>query len=216
MSRQIDITVQGVVGTTPTVATTPNRRAYCRFRVASTPAYRDATGQWHDEETLWFTAKAWGPLAENLARSLRKGDPVLLQGRLTQETWHPESGPVQTSNVITVTSGGHDLNRGASSYMRVEPVMSPPRGAETSACAPSADSPGTTAAGPGTVPGPGLEAGAEAGSSVAAQTGSGTHAGSCGADPDEDPWTTPLPPLDGDGGGFTEAELSYEVVDVNA
>ncbi|WP_167202426.1 single-stranded DNA-binding protein [Actinomyces respiraculi] len=222
MSRQIDITVQGVVGTMPTVATTPNRRAYCRFRVASTPAYRDANGQWHDGDTLWFTAKAWGPLAENLGRSLRKGDPVLLQGRLSQETWKPEGGPAQTSNVITVTSGGHDLGRGTSSYMRVESVMSSSRSAATPQSAASADSSAITGAEPDAEPGaepgagtdaePGAGSGNEAGEALAA--GPGTGAASGATDPSDDPWTSPLAPADSN--GFSDAELSYEAVNVNA
>ncbi|MCL3776789.1 MULTISPECIES: single-stranded DNA-binding protein [unclassified Actinomyces] len=206
MSRQIDLTVQGVVGTTPTIAITPSRRVYCRFRVASTPAYRDAGGQWHDDETLWFTAKAWGPLAENLARSLRKGDPVLLQGRLTQETWQPEDGPAQTSNVITVTAGGHDLGRGTSTYMRVEPVMGSARSAATPQSAPSADSAGPTGAGAG--PEPGAGTGSEVGAGP--ETGPGTGTEPVSTDLDDDPWPSPLAPPDGD--GFSDAELSYEAV----
>lgn len=211
MSRQIDITVQGVVGTTPIVATTPSRRVYCRFRVASTPGYRDASGRWHNEETLWFTAKAWGALAENLARSLRKGDPVLLHGRLTQETWTPANGPEQTSNVITITSGGHDLARGTTSYMRVEPVMAAAHSAGTPQSAPSAASPEPS--GTGTVaaqtPGEGaLDAGTGAvklsGAHEVSADGASTASG-------EDPWATPLPPLEDE--AFSDAELSYETVD---
>lgn len=222
MSRQIDITVQGIVGTMPTVATNPNRRAYCRFRVASTPTYRDANGHWHDGDTLWFTAKAWGPLAENLGRSLRKGDPVLLQGRLSQETWKPEGGPAQTSNVITVTSGGHDLGRGTSSYMRVEPILSSPRSAATPQSAASADSSASTDAGgdagadsgtgAGAELGAGAETGNEAGEALAAVPGTGPEPGV--TDTHDDPWASPLLPPDGN--GFSDAELTYEAVNVNA
>lgn len=211
MSRQIDITVQGVVGTTPIVATTPSRRVYCRFRVASTPSYKDASGQWRKEETLWFTAKAWGALAENLARSLRKGDPVLLHGRLTQETWTPAKGPAQTSNVITVTSGGHDLARGTTSYMRVEPVMTSAHSAGTPLSAPSAASPEPS--GTETVPSETVVAGAPGvGTDGVEPSSTGAVSVDGASTAADDPWATPLPPLEDE--AFSAAELSYEPVDV--
>ena len=60
MTRQLELVVQGVLGTTPVVSRAPSGRAYCRFRLATTPTFRTSEG-WRDEETVWFTAKAWGP-----------------------------------------------------------------------------------------------------------------------------------------------------------
>ena len=75
MTRQLELVVQGVLGTTPIVSRAPSGRAYCRFRLATTPTFRTSEG-WRDEETIWFTAKAWGPLAENLARLLHRARPT--------------------------------------------------------------------------------------------------------------------------------------------
>ena len=119
MTRQLELVVQGVLGTTPVVSRAPSGRAYCRFRLATTPTFRTSEG-WRDEETIWFTAKAWGPLAENLARSLRKGDPVLLVGRFTQERWSSRLRGEIITNVLTVAAGVHDLNRGETRFMKVE------------------------------------------------------------------------------------------------
>lgn len=118
MTRQLELVVQGVLGTTPVVSRAPSGRAYCRFRLATTPTFRTSEG-WRDEETIWFTAKAWGPLAENLARSLRKGDPVLLVGRFTQESWSSRLRGEMITNVLTVAAGGHDLNRGETRFMKI-------------------------------------------------------------------------------------------------
>ena len=86
MTRQLDLTVQGVVGTNPVLSRVgDNARPYCRFRVAVTPTYRTERG-WNNAETIWFTAKAWGQLAANLSHSLHKGDAVLLTGRFSQES----------------------------------------------------------------------------------------------------------------------------------
>lgn len=117
MSRQLDLVVQGVLGTNPAVTRTASGRPYCYFRLATSPSFRTTDG-WQDGDTIWFTAKSWGPLAENLGRSLHKGDPVVLVGRFTQENW--SKGDAQfTTNVLTVSCGGHDLTRGESRFMRI-------------------------------------------------------------------------------------------------
>ena len=51
------------------------------FSVAVTPRIR-TEGQWRDAETSYFRCAVWGAQADNAARSLHKGDRVLLTGRL--------------------------------------------------------------------------------------------------------------------------------------
>ncbi|WP_194949823.1 single-stranded DNA-binding protein [Actinomyces trachealis] len=131
MSRQIDVTVQGIVGTSPVLSRTTGN-PFCRFRVAVTPSHRGGS-TWIDEPTIWFTAKAWGALAENLSFSLSKGDPVLLTGRFSQESWSGERG-AGVSNVINLTSAGHDLSRGESRFGRLV-RGSKPEGGETDGAA---------------------------------------------------------------------------------
>lgn len=144
MTRQLELVVQGVLGTTPVVSRAPSGRAYCRFRLATTPTFRTSEG-WRDEETIWFTAKAWGPLAENLARSLRKGDPVLLVGRFTQERWSSRLRGETITNVLTVAAGGHDLNRGETRFMKIERADA----ARTAPSAPTPPGPAEAAPPPG-------------------------------------------------------------------
>lgn len=139
MSRQLDLVVQGVLGTRPSVVRTATGRPFCHFRVATTPSFRSRDG-WRDGATMWFTAKAWGALAENLGHSLHKGDPVVLVGRLSQETWLNETGE-HLDNVLTVSCGGHDLTWGESRFMRVthaEEEPDDPSGAAPGQQAPSA------------------------------------------------------------------------------
>ncbi len=125
MTRQLDLTVQGVVGTNPVLSRVgDNARPYCRFRVAVTPTYRTDQG-WNNAETIWFTAKAWGQLAANLSHSLRKGDAVLLTGRFSQESWE-NNGRKHETNVITLQAAGHDLTRGESRFARVRAMESAP------------------------------------------------------------------------------------------
>ena len=128
MTRQLDLTVQGVVGTNPVLSRVGEKaRPYCRFRVAVTPTYRTDQG-WNNADTIWFTAKAWGQLAANLSHSVRKGDAVLLAGRFSQETWESD-GRRHETNVITLQTAGHDLTRGESRFARVRVVESAPSAA---------------------------------------------------------------------------------------
>ena len=85
MSRQIDLTVQGVVGTSP-VLSRASGRAFCRFRVAVTPSHREGR-DWVDDPTVWFTAKAWG--AQPLPVKRGPGPPgrPFLPGELVQRAW---------------------------------------------------------------------------------------------------------------------------------
>ena len=125
MTRQLDLTVQGVVGTHPVLSRVGDKaRPYCRFRVAVTPTYRTEQG-WNNADTIWFTAKAWGQLAANLSHSLRKGDAVLLTGRFSQESWEND-GRRHETNVITLQAAGHDLTRGESRFARVRAAESAP------------------------------------------------------------------------------------------
>ena len=197
MTRQLELVVQGVLGTTPVVSRAPSGRAYCRFRLATTPTFRTSEG-WRDEETIWFTAKAWGPLAENLARSLRKGDPVLLVGRFTQESWSSRLRGETITNVLTVAAGGHDLNRGETRFMKIEradaartaPSAPTPPGPAEGAPPPGAGADAPEGAGTRTPPeGPGTRTSPE-GPGSAPPPGAGADAPE-DAGPDDDPWFPP-------------------------
>ena len=67
MSRQLDLVVQGSLGTNPVVSRTSSG-LFCYFCVATAPSFR-VEEVWRDGPTIWFTAKAWGYFAENLAHS---------------------------------------------------------------------------------------------------------------------------------------------------
>jgi single-strand DNA-binding protein len=89
------------------------------FRVASTPRRLNRTsGEWRDGPTQWYTVNAWRALGEHCATSLRRGDPVVVHGRLTQSTWVSTDGVEMTSLEVDASFVGHDLNRGTSEFSR--------------------------------------------------------------------------------------------------
>ena len=99
------------------------------FRVASTPRrYQRRTDRWEDGETQWYAVNAWRALAENCLRSLRRGDPVVVHGKLSAHVWTNKAGLEVTTFEIEAAFVGHDLNRGTSVFERRKPASA--QGAE--------------------------------------------------------------------------------------
>jgi single-strand DNA-binding protein len=89
------------------------------FRVASTPRrYVRKTDTWEDGDTQWYAVNAWRGLAENCDASLRRGDPVVVHGKLTASVWTNKAGLEVTSFEVEAAFVGHDLNRGTSEFRR--------------------------------------------------------------------------------------------------
>jgi single-strand DNA-binding protein len=102
------------------------------FRVASTPRrYQRKTDTWEDGDTQWYTVNAWRALAENCDRSLRRGDPVVVHGKLSAQVWTNKAGLEVTTFEVEAAFVGHDLNRGTSQFHRRKLSAAPaPRSAE--------------------------------------------------------------------------------------
>lgn len=112
------VTVTGVVGSDPRHTVTAAGLAITNFRLASTRRYFDrASGQWTDGETNWYTVASFRQLALNAATSLRKGERVVVHGRLRVRAWETaeKSG---TAIEIEADSVGHDLAWGVSAYSK--------------------------------------------------------------------------------------------------
>lgn len=112
-SDALNIVMRGRVGTTVEYSTYPSGAAMAKFRLAVSRKGRDDAGQWHDLGVTWYSVRMWGKLADNASRSLRKGEPVIVAGRLEVNQWTNESsGQKGMELVVIATSVGHDLNFG--------------------------------------------------------------------------------------------------------
>jgi single-strand DNA-binding protein len=89
------------------------------FRVASTPRrYVRKTDSWEDGDTQWYSVNAWRGLAENCDRSLRRGDPVVVHGKLSAHVWTNKAGLEVSTFEVEASFVGHDLNRGTTEFHR--------------------------------------------------------------------------------------------------
>jgi len=96
---------------------TANEVSVATVRVGVTPRVKKG-GEWVDAETTWYTVTAWRTLADHLRDSVRKGDPVIVHGRLRTETWEPEEGGSSTTLQVDASLIGHDLTRGISHFIK--------------------------------------------------------------------------------------------------
>lgn len=91
--------------------------AWASFRLAHTPGYF-REGKWTDLNTIWMTVNCRRVLARNVNSSLRKGDAVLVSGRLRVKQWTDRDGNERESFVVEADSIGPDLARGMGSFQR--------------------------------------------------------------------------------------------------
>ena len=87
------------------------------FRVGSTPRYLK-DGQWVDRPTSWYTVNCWRTLGGNVARSVRRGDAVVVEGRVRVDVWEREGQPNVTTWIIEAVTVGHDLTRGTAAFTK--------------------------------------------------------------------------------------------------
>jgi single-strand DNA-binding protein len=111
------ITLTGWVGSDVTLREVAGGQPVASFRVATT-SRRFRNNEWKDGNTTWYQVKAWRSLADNVAGSIKSGDPVVVHGRLEADVWTKDDGTVNTQLVVTATSVGHDLSRGTAVFTK--------------------------------------------------------------------------------------------------
>lgn len=70
----------------PELSFTTGGRAKADFSVACNDSWTDKDGE-RQEKTAYYDIVAWGALAEDIATVITKGMPVIIVGRLEQQTW---------------------------------------------------------------------------------------------------------------------------------
>jgi len=101
------IIVVGNVGRDPEMRYTPSGQAVTSFSVATNRQYTASSGE-RVKETIWFRVSAWGKDAETCNQYVKKGDKVLVEGRLTADKdtgnpriWTGNDGSPRASYEVT-------------------------------------------------------------------------------------------------------------------
>ncbi len=94
--------ISGNLGKDAETMTTQGGRTVTRFSIASTKKRTDKANKTH-ESTDWFRVAVWGNLTK-FASSLKKGDPILVQGELrTGEYTDEKKVTRQTVEIVAQT-----------------------------------------------------------------------------------------------------------------
>jgi single-strand DNA-binding protein len=120
MSQIGYITLTGYVTAEPKMwHTARTQTPVASVRVGSTPRRLNrGTGEWQDGETSYYTIKCWRRLAENVHGSLRKGDMIIVRGKISTRTWVDDQQRTRTEMQVEADSVGHDLSFGWSHFNR--------------------------------------------------------------------------------------------------
>lgn len=114
------ITIVGNVVDDPRPRTTGSGVPVASFRIASTSRKMNReTNSWEDHQKLYATVTCWRAMAENVAASLRKGQPVVVTGRFYAREYTSKDEVSRMSYELDAIAVGHDLARGTSQFTKV-------------------------------------------------------------------------------------------------
>jgi single-strand DNA-binding protein len=90
------------------------------FHLGSTArTFNRDKAQWVDGNSLYLRVVCWRRLGENVAASVRRGDPVLVAGNLSSHSYQGKDGVRRWAYEIDAASVGPDLSRGTAAFERV-------------------------------------------------------------------------------------------------
>jgi single-strand DNA-binding protein len=110
------ITIVGNIMDEVVLKTSQTGVARLSFRVASTQRRTDReTGEWTDGERLLLNVTFWREFAENVAKSVRKGDPVVVHGTVHTREYVVEETR-RLSYEMVARAIGPDLKQGTAKF----------------------------------------------------------------------------------------------------
>lgn len=102
-------TLLGFAGKHPEMRKLPSGDDVAQFSLATTERFRrkdDTVG----EATQWHSIVAYGPAAEVVRTRVRKGDPVLVEGRIATRSWEDKAGNERRAIEIVVAGRSGTVN----------------------------------------------------------------------------------------------------------
>lgn len=119
MTNEIAINVAGNAVSDPQRRITASGLSVTSFRFACHSRRWDpAIGRTVDSPSSYYTVSCWHQLADNVADSVVKGQPVLVQGFLKRRVYVRDDGQKVTYDDIEARSVGHDLSRGVARFAK--------------------------------------------------------------------------------------------------
>jgi single-strand DNA-binding protein len=121
----------------PELRYTPKGTAIARLGIACNRKWKSETGEMKEEVTF-VDVDAFGKTAETIGQYLKKGRPILIEGRLRYDTWEDKQSGQKKSKLGVVLENFQFLDSGGA---RGEGASEAPRPRPASGSAPAAPEP---------------------------------------------------------------------------
>jgi single-strand DNA-binding protein len=125
------VIIAGNLTRDPELRYTPKGTAVVKFTLAINRARKTETGE-TKEEVIFVDVDAWERQAEVIAQYMRKGRPLLVEGRLQLDSWEDKNThekksklKVRLESFAFIDSKGPDAEAGAGAAPSGEPVRRP-------------------------------------------------------------------------------------------
>ena len=89
----------------------PKGTAVCQFNLAINREWKNEVGE-KKKECVFIGVKAWGKQAETISQYLKKGRPLFVEGRLTQEEWNDKTTNAKRSKTLVTLESFQFLDSG--------------------------------------------------------------------------------------------------------
>lgn len=121
--QDISTTLKGRIGSDPLMKHVKGNTCVTTFRLAITrwrfrSEAQPGSASYVEDGAYWYTIETWDMLAENVFRSCRKGDPVVVVARPVPNGWIDAGGQIRSSIVFRASAVGHDLARGTAQFSK--------------------------------------------------------------------------------------------------
>ncbi len=103
------VTLLGHAGRDPDIRTFPNDGKVASFSLATTERWKGQGGK-PVERTEWHRIAVYGPVVEAVEKLLRKGSPVLVEGKLATRQYCDREGVERTVTEIIVAGPQGKVN----------------------------------------------------------------------------------------------------------
>ena len=98
------VIIAGHITREPETRYTPKGTAVCQIGMAMNRKWKTETGE-KREDVVFVDCKAFGKQAETLGQYTKKGDPLLVEGRLDLETWEDKNSKEKRQKHVIVIEG---------------------------------------------------------------------------------------------------------------
>lgn len=95
------VSLIGRLGAQPEVVTFDSGRTLARFSLATNESYKNKEGEWQ-ESTQWHNITAWGKTADLIGKLLNKGQEVVVEGKLVNNSYETKEGEKRYGTTIEV------------------------------------------------------------------------------------------------------------------